>query len=53
MPRYLEQVEDDPESDDDEEPRESDCPTVVACSGELVEQVSVVLEQLRDRVNND
>ncbi|KAH9929687.1 uncharacterized protein B0H18DRAFT_995740 [Fomitopsis serialis] len=38
VPRYLEQREDTPMND--EEPLEGDSPTVVVCSGELVEQVS-------------
>ncbi|OBZ68561.1 Transcription initiation factor TFIID subunit 2 [Grifola frondosa] len=38
VPRYLEQR--DAVSEDDDEPREGENPTVVVCSGELVEQVS-------------
>ncbi|KZT72927.1 hypothetical protein DAEQUDRAFT_685309 [Daedalea quercina L-15889] len=38
VPRYLEQREDTPV--DDEEPLEGESPTVVVCSGELVEQVA-------------
>ncbi len=37
VPRYLEQQEESPE--DEDEPPDGDCPTVVVCSGELVEQV--------------
>ena len=39
VPRYLEQREDTPE--DEDEPSDGDCPTVVVCSGELVEQVRI------------
>lgn len=38
VPRYLEQREATP--DEEDEPRDGDYPTVVVCSGELVEQVS-------------
>ncbi|TFY68605.1 hypothetical protein EVJ58_g911 [Rhodofomes roseus] len=38
VPRFLEQREDTPV--DDEEPLEGESPTVVVCSGELVEQVA-------------
>lgn len=33
---------------DDEEPQESDYPTVVVCSGELVEQVCATIDLRKD-----
>ncbi|KAJ3487118.1 hypothetical protein NLI96_g3752 [Meripilus lineatus] len=38
VPRYLEQREATP--DEEDEPRDGDYPTVVVCSGELVEQIA-------------
>lgn len=38
MPRYLEQDDTSADEEDDDQPS-SDYPTVVVCSGELVEQV--------------
>lgn len=43
VPRYLEQQDDteDEDEDEDEEQAHSDYPTVVVCSGDLLEQVCI------------
>lgn len=43
VPRHLEQTDDDPRLHDEDEPQESEYPTVVVCSGELVEQACIGL----------
>lgn len=40
VPRYLEQNDGEQSLEDEGEPEDGDYPTVVVCSGELLEQVS-------------